>query len=197
MNTLGGAVLRIGIAMLQGARSEHAQALLRVDSEIEIVELRKPRDLLQGIDALVLPGGESTSMRLASASKGLLESLFDWMSKNEDKPVLGTCAGAILLCQPEFEFQPFVDAMISRNSFGRQSDSFQAKLKVQVMEECEFPGVFIRAPRFIENGCHAVAWLGDEVVGILDGNRMALTFHPELTDDLLFHRWLIAQASLE
>ena len=189
------AVLRIGIAMLQGARSEHAQALLQVDSKIEIVELRKPSDLLLGIDALILPGGESTSMRLASTSKGLLESLFDWMIENEDKPVLGTCAGAILLCQPEYELQPFVNAIISRNSFGRQSDSFQAKLKVQIFEDLEFPGVFIRAPRFIGNDCQAVAWLGDEVVGILDGNRMALTFHPELTDDLLFHRWLISQAS--
>ena len=191
-------VLRIGIAMLQGAREEHASAIDSAAKEmaldVDIVELRKSHDIAN-LDALVLPGGESTTMRLASKYEGLLEGIFQWLESNPQSPVMGTCAGAILLCQPGEGREPFLKAEISRNSFGRQVDSFQAGLNVELDgESSEYPGVFIRAPRFESNDEQAVAYLNDEVVGLTKGNKMALTFHPELTEDLRFHRWLLKRA---
>mgnify|MGYP002889108259 FL=1 len=192
-------VLRIGIAMLQGAREEHASAIDSAAKEmaldVDIVELRNSHDIAN-LDALVLPGGESTTMRLASKYRGLLEGIFEWIESNPESPVMGTCAGAILLCQPGNGREPFLNAEISRNSFGRQVDSFQAALNVELDgESSDYPGVFIRAPRFESNEEQAVAYLNEEVVGLTKGNRMALTFHPELTEDLRFHRWLLKRAN--
>ncbi|MAR94475.1 MAG: hypothetical protein CMA45_05330 [Euryarchaeota archaeon] len=224
-------MLRIGLAMLQGARHEHIEALIHaseeVGIEIEIVELRKSSQLDSDICALILPGGESTAMRKASKSESLLDGIFDWMDKFPNRPVLGTCAGAILLSDPGEQRQPYISAQISRNAWGRQRQSFEAQLEIELdtpesnpTKELElqrdnfnhkplkishdaaignldsYPGVFIRAPRFLTNSvkCTTVATLQDEVVGILDGMKLALTFHPELTLDRRFHRWLIVEA---
>jgi 5'-phosphate synthase pdxT subunit len=222
--------IRIGLAMLQGARHEHAQAIvgaaeeLGIDAEIKV--LRTSGDLDGGIDALILPGGESTTMRIASRHQGLLESLYEWMNDDPQRPVLGTCAGAILMCSPP-SGPPLLDAEISRNAWGRQAKSFQAPvavfLDVEVVPPAvttsvstdaahhplvvssdglgdgeTFPGVFIRAPRFSSIGTETtvVAEFDGEVVGILQGGRLALTFHPELTSDRRFHRWIISQAAI-
>ena len=110
----------------------------------------------------------------------------------EDKkiPVLGTCAGAILLSQ-----QGLIDTKIERNAFGRQRESFQSEIDVNLNGQSKFQGVFIRAPRFIKGSKSPIAWLDNEIVGVLENNIMALTFHPELTDDLRFHSWLLNEAS--
>ncbi|MDP6864857.1 MAG: pyridoxal 5'-phosphate synthase glutaminase subunit PdxT [Candidatus Poseidoniaceae archaeon] len=179
-------MLTIGLAMLQGARHEHSMALHDAASqlgiEIEIKELRKASDVV-GIDALILPGGESTAMKIASRSEDLYSEI--WKEIKSGLPVLGTCAGAILLCQ-----QDLVNAEIDRNAFGRQRQSFQSPITTTISEG-SFNGVFIRAPRFTSVNCEAIAHLEQEAVGVVDGNRMALTFHPELTDDRRFHRWII------
>ena len=224
-------MLRVGLAMLQGARHEHAEALRGASKElslpVEIVECRRREHVDGSLDALVLPGGESTTMRIASQHESLLEAVFDWMEANPSKPVLGTCAGAILLASPGKGREPYLAAGISRNAWGRQRDSFEAVVDVnldiveadyqpvapadrdrfahQPLEmtsqaaasiEKGFPGVFIRAPRFDQASlqCQAIATLGDEVVGVLDGHRLGVTFHPELTLDRRFHRWLLAEA---
>jgi len=224
-------MLRIGLAMLQGARHEHAEALLNAAKEleidIEIIELRKSSQINSEIAALVLPGGESTAMRKASLSESLLDGIFTWMKDFPQRPVLGTCAGAILLSNPSKNFEPFVDAEISRNAWGRQRQSFQAPIEVSLEtpsgkytnqielqrdnfnhkplrmsheaakpDSDSFPGVFIRAPRFISKSvkCTPIAMLDEEIVGVLDESKLALTFHPELTLDRRFHRWLITQA---
>ena len=123
-------MIRIGVAMLQGARHEHKEALIatakELSVEIEIVELRRADQVNSHLDGLILPGGESTAMRKASESELLLSALFDWMQQFPEKPVLGTCAGAILLANPGEDYQPFVDAGISRNAWGRQRYSFEA-----------------------------------------------------------------------
>ena len=182
----------IGIAMLQGARHAHIDAIQRAATElsidIEIVELRTMEDLEKHpIDALMLPGGESTVMRLRGndATSRLLPSLYEWMRENESRPVLATCAGAILLADPQDGGEPLVDAEIDRNAFGRQADSFESAL------DCGFPGVFIRAPRFGEVRDEVECTLSGEVVGVRRGNRIALTFHPELSDDSRYHRMLL------
>ncbi len=184
-------MLTIGLAMLQGARHEHRHAIRRAADElgieVEVRELRKSSDV-EGIDAVVLPGGESTAMRIASSSENLYTGLWELM-QNQDLPVLGTCAGAILLSQ-----NGLIGTSIERNAFGRQRESFLSKINVELEGEHDFEGVFIRAPRFSAGSDYGIAWLEDEVVGVLEGNRMALTFHPELTNNSLFHRWLLETA---
>ena len=224
-------MVRVGLAMLQGARHEHAEALRAASQQleigIEIVELRSGLEVDESLDCLILPGGESTAMRKASQSESLLSALFSWMEQHPQRPVLGTCAGAILLANPGEGQESFLRAQISRNAWGRQRDSFEAELDISLeipsgelvpletakrdqfnhqplpvgthtvsRNMAKFHGVFIRAPRFDQSNieCEPVASFGDEVVGVLDGQRLALTFHPELTGDYRFHRWLLDKA---
>ena len=196
-------VLRIGLVMLQGARHVHMAALERASVEsgidIEVHELRKASDLRTAEPhAIIMPGGESTTMRLTGNDpvSSLLPAVFEWIRADSARPVLGTCAGAILLSDPQDGGAKMVDAVIDRNAFGTQADSFQATLEATALQR-EFPGVFIRAPRFTQTGPEGevAAMLGDEVVGVKTGNRLALTFHPELSSDVGFHRWLIETAS--
>ena len=223
-------MMRVGIAMIQGARHEHYQAIkqasMEMQQEVEVIELRKAEQVDSSIDGLILPGGESTTMRIASLSESLLEGLFDWMTKYPNRPVLGTCAGAILLAKPTQDRERFIDVDIDRNAYGRQKFSFEADVEVtletpeqsantefeltrdkfnhkplpmdnQVVRSKseQFPGVFIRAPKFIQDSvkCQPIAHLSHEIVGVLQGEKLALTFHPELTGDRRFHRWLISR----
>ena len=226
---LGESVLHIGLAMVQGARHEHGEALevaaQQLDQAVTVHPLRSADDLSVDLDALVLPGGESTTMRLATASGGLLDAIFAWMDANPTRPVLGTCAGAILMAMPGGEREPYLHVEVERNGWGRQRRSFEADLEVSLA--CPAPrnarhevrstleghtalpvggaeasgnamhGVFIRAPRFTAEPRRGevVARLDGEPVGVLDGARLALTCHPELTQDRRFHRWLLAQAA--
>ena len=196
-------VLRIGLVMLQGARHSHISALERASMEtgidIEVHELRKASDLESSEpNAIVLPGGESTTMRLTGndAFSSLLPAVFEWIRADQTRPVLGTCAGAILLADPGDGGDSLVDASVERNGFGSQTESFQAEIDAITLDR-DFPGVFIRAPRFADIGDDAqvIARLGDEVVGVMTRNRMALTFHPELSQDSGFHEWLLETAA--
>ena len=224
-------MLRVGLAMLQGARHEHAEALRgaakELGVEVDIVECRRADHVDDTLDALILPGGESTTMRIASRYESLLVALFAWMDDHPERPVLGTCAGAILLASPEGDRPPYLAAGISRNAWGRQRESFEAVVEVNLevpeadYQQSEpagrdrfahqplevtsqaasalrdgFPGVFIRAPRFDQEAlnCTPVVHLGEEVVGVLDGKKLGVTFHPELTLDRRFHRWLLHEA---
>ncbi len=196
-------VLRIGLVMLQGARHSHISALERASMgtgiDIEVHELRKASDLESSEPhAIVIPGGESTTMRLTGndAISSLLPAVFEWIREDHMRPVLGTCAGAILLADPGDGRGSLVDASVERNGFGSQAESFQAEIDAIALDR-EFPGVFIRAPRFVETGDDAkvIARLGDEVVGVMTQNRMALAFHPELSQDAGFHELLLETAS--
>lgn len=225
-------MMRVGLAMLQGARYEHEEAILSIAKElqhdVEVVQLRKGEDLNASIHGLILPGGESTTMRIASRFEGLLDSIYNWMNQYPNRPVLGTCAGAILLASPSHNRKPYISVNISRNAWGRQRQSFEADIEVE-MERLEisgvsvqrtpdvfghtplvvgdvhnahetdaFPGVFIRAPRFDSEGlnCKIIARLGEEVVGVRDGSKCAVTFHPELTNDRRFHAWLLNEIAV-
>ena len=220
-------MMRVGLAMLQGARHEHEEAILSIakdlQHDVEVVQLRRGDDLDASIHGLILPGGESTTMRIAARSEGLLDAIYNWMDEHPDRPVLGTCAGAILLAMPSNQRSPYINVQISRNAWGRQRQSFEADIEVEmerletsgvsvhrmpdvfghtplVVGELEssnlsdaFPGVFIRAPRFETDGigCEVIARLGEEIVGVRDGTKCAVTFHPELTNDRRFHAWLL------
>jgi 5'-phosphate synthase pdxT subunit len=143
--------------------------------------VRTPADLA-GLDALVLPGGESTTMTLGIERERLGEPIADFVRSG--KPVLATCAGTILLDDAHLSL---VDISCERNAYGRQAHSFEGP--VSLPGEKVFPGVFIRAPKIIRLGdVEVVATLGDEPVGVRSGAVTAYTFHPELTKDKTIHQ---------
>ncbi len=162
---------------LQGAFREHARALRALDADV--VEVRLPADL-EGLDGLVIPGGESTTITLLAESFGLDEALVGF-----DKPVLGTCAGTIVL---DREHYGLTDVEVERNAYGRQVKSFEADVELRG-DTVPLRGVFIRAPRIraVGPGVEVLGELDGEPVLVRDGRFLLATFHPELTDDLRVH----------
>ena len=193
---------RVGILSLQGDFACHRALLETLGVEVRRVTL--PRDL-DGVEAMVLPGGESTTMLRLLEATGLRAPMEAFV---RERPVLGTCAGVILLGKggaglPAPTFGA-LDVSVERNAYGRQIDSFEAELETTVAGA--FHGVFIRAPRIVRvgEGVEVVARLGragsagapaGEVVGVRSGRLVGLCFHPELTSDLQFHRWFLTEVA--
>jgi len=172
--------MKVGLLALQGAVSEHKISMRNLG--VNIIEVREPNDL-KGIQGLIMPGGESTTLRKLLKNSGLWKII-----KEMDVPIMGTCAGAILLGKCDDETFEKMDIEINRNYYGRQKDSFEASVTLENKDA--FNGVFIRAPAItsLGNKATAIAWRGKEIVGCIEGKNMALTFHPELTNDLTFHK---------
>jgi 5'-phosphate synthase pdxT subunit len=154
--------------------------------------VRLPEDL-QGLDGIVLPGGESTTMTMLMERMGLLESVREAVAGG--LPTFGTCAGMILLANritdglPQQEGLQALDIAVRRNGYGRQLDSFEAELDVNGLEGGPFPGVFIRAPVVEDAGSTEVlASHEGRPVAVRQGTVMGLAFHPELSGDLRLHR---------
>ena len=169
--------LRIGVLAIQGDFREHAAMLRRLDADP--VEVRKPEEL-DGLDGLVIPGGESTAIARLIRIYGLEEAL-----RRFDRPVFGTCAGMILL---DREHLGLVDVAVRRNAYGRQVASFEADLELEG-EADPLRGVFIRAPRVgnVGPGVEVLAEHDGEPVLLRDGRFLVASFHPELTDDTRVH----------
>ena len=186
-------VIKIGVLALQGAFEEHLACLTRLKVEASAVRLQRE---LQGLDGLVIPGGESTTMARLMRDYGLTAPLRKLIRSGF--PVMGTCAGMIVLSHKIADVgAPTLDAMdikVHRNGFGRQIDSFETLLSIPVIGEAPFPAVFIRAP-FIEHigdGVEVLARLSDgTAVAARQGNMLALSFHPELTDDHRLHAYFL------
>lgn len=186
----------VGVLALQGAFREHGRMLKSLGAEVR--EVRLPRDL-RGLDGLAMPGGESTSMGRLMEAHDLLVPLREFA---QQRPVLATCAGLILLARRltgnrSQTLVGLLDVVVERNGWGRQVDSFEAPVDLHSpLPETEdaFPGVFIRAPRIVEVGPEArvVATLVGEPVGVLQGEILALTFHPELTTDRRLHAFFLS-----
>jgi 5'-phosphate synthase pdxT subunit len=183
---------RIGVLAVQGAVSEHEAALADVGARTSRVRL--PADL-EGIDGLVIPGGESTTLGLVAGRSGLLEVLRTRIA--EGLPVFGTCAGMIVLArQTDRGDQPLIGGMditVRRNAFGRQLNSFEADVNVPVLGDPPVRGIFIRAP-WIEHAGPSVEVLaeyGGHPVAARDATRIVAAFHPELTDDRRLHRLFV------
>jgi 5'-phosphate synthase pdxT subunit len=184
---------RIGILALQGAVREHAQAVREVGAEPVFVRL--PSDM-QDLDALILPGGESTTMRRLIDLYALREPIL--AMARAGAPMLGTCAGMILLAQRlSDEEQPvlcLLDATIERNAYGRQLDSFEADLDMPVLGDEPLHGVFIRAPVATQLGPSVEVLARDDAgrpIALRQGQLLATAFHPELTGDRRLHRLLL------
>jgi 5'-phosphate synthase pdxT subunit len=169
--------LRIGVLALQGAFKEHARVLRRLGAEA--VEVRLPEEL-EGLDGLVIPGGESTTIMSLAEEYGLDEAIRAFA-----EPILGTCAGMIVL---DREHLGVADLEVDRNAYGRQVRSFEADVAL-AGEEQPLRGVFIRAPRIREAGpgVEVLGTLDGEPVLVRDGRLLLASFHPELTDDMRVH----------
>ncbi len=178
----------IGVLALQGDFEAHARALEEGNATAR--ELRTAEDL-EGLDGLVLPGGESTTIGLGIEREGLAEPLRDLITSG--RPVLATCAGLIML---DREHLGLLDVTARRNAFGRQLHSFEADLDLEGLGPLR--AVFIRAPWVEEHGpeVEVLAELGGHPVAVRQGNILAVAFHPELTDDRSLHRWLLEQAGV-
>jgi 5'-phosphate synthase pdxT subunit len=191
---------RVGVLALQGDFREHARALLRLG--VEATEVRLP-GYLAGLDGLILPGGESTTMGKLAVEFGLLEPLRSLAAGG--LPMWGTCAGLILLARDAGHGQPLIGALdvtVQRNAFGRQLQSFETDLTVPALDDPEpaFRAVFIRAPLITRVGpeVEVLARLdGVEggtsgIVAVRQGHLLATAFHPELTGDDRFHRYFLS-----
>lgn len=178
----------IGILALQGSFEAHAKACAAVGARTR--EVRVPEDLL-GLDGLILPGGESTTMTLGIEREGLEGPLREFV---EDQPVMATCAGAILLGKGHFGM---LDIECARNAYGRQIRSFEAPLKIDGIGDEPFGGVFIRAPRILSHGddVRVLARIEEDPVAVAKGKIIVFTFHPELTDDDRLHRLFVELVS--
>ena len=183
---------RIGVLAVQGAVREHVAAIRDIGAEP--VEVRLPRDLVD-VDALIMPGGESTTMRRLIEAYGLREPIAALARRGA--PVLGTCAGMILLAERldggEEPFFGLLDLEVRRNGYGRQLDSFEADLPFPALGDEPLHGVFIRAPLVTDVGPRAEVLARDpdgHPVAVRQGRVLATAFHPELTGDRRLHRLL-------
>jgi pyridoxal 5'-phosphate synthase pdxT subunit len=182
--------VKTGVLALQGAFARHAEVLRACGAHP--VEVRTP-DELSGVDALVLPGGESTTMSMMLERNELFEPLQDRLEAG--MPAFGTCAGLILLAEHVLDGRPdqrsfgVVDVDVRRNAYGRQVDSFEADLEVSGLDR-RFPAVFIRAPGIerVGAGVEVLASLDDRPVLCRQGAVLTAAFHPELSDDRRLHQ---------
>ena len=186
---------KIGVLALQGAFIEHVHMLRRAGADA--MEVRLPQQLA-GLDGLIIPGGESTTIGKLAISAGLVHPLRDFACH---RPTWGTCAGMIFLARTlDNHEQPLLglmDISVDRNAFGRQLDSFETALQVPVLGEPPLPAVFIRAPVVTCAGedVEVLARLADSrIVAVRQGRLLATSFHPELSDDLRFHAWFLQLA---
>ncbi|BAD84405.1 pyridoxine biosynthesis amidotransferase, SNO family [Thermococcus kodakarensis KOD1] len=196
-------MVKVGVIGLQGDVEEHIWAARRALENLgvsgDVIWLKKPEQL-ENISAIIIPGGESTTISRLMVKNGLFEPVKKL--GEEGLPIMGTCAGLIMLSKevigatPEQKFLELLDVKVNRNAYGRQVDSFEAPIKLAFSGE-PFPGVFIRAPRIVEllsERVKPIAWLGDRVVGVEQDNIIGLEFHPELTDDTRVHEYFLRKA---
>jgi pyridoxal 5'-phosphate synthase pdxT subunit len=192
--------MKIGVLALQGDFAEHISILKRIG--VETAEVRLPKHL-EGLDGLIIPGGESTTIGKLAVAYDLLEPLKEF---GKNRAIWGTCAGAIFLSKDIGRDQPLLglmDIKVQRNAFGRQVDSFETDLEIDELfkatgTEHSYHAVFIRAP-IIESVGKKVKVLSaledGRIVAAQEGHLLATSFHPELTDDTRFHEYFISLAS--
>lgn len=188
--------MKIGVLALQGDFIEHIHMLRHIGAEAR--EVRLPRDL-EGLDGLIIPGGESTTIGKLAVAYDLMEPL---KAFGKEKAIWGTCAGAIFISKDARREQPLLklmDITVERNAFGRQVDSFEVDLNVSALEtvdsvEKPYHAIFIRAPLIesVQGNAQILASLPDgRIVAAHQGNLLATVFHPELTQDHRFHQYFL------
>ncbi|MBI5565203.1 MAG: pyridoxal 5'-phosphate synthase glutaminase subunit PdxT [Chloroflexi bacterium] len=192
-------MMKIGVLALQGAFIEHEQMLARLGAEV--IQVRLPKDL-DGLDGLIIPGGESTTIGKLAVHYQLMEPLREMARAG--KAMWGTCAGLIFMAKDVGRDQPLLglmDVTVERNAFGRQVDSFEATLSIRGVDgDQPFHAIFIRAPLIeaVGQGVEAIAWAEkdhrDVIVAARQGNLLVTSFHPEISSDDRFHRYFLKMA---
>jgi len=189
--------MKIGVLALQGAFIEHLNVLRAIG--VEGVEVRLPADL-DGLSGLILPGGESTTMRRLIERWEMGQPITALARRGV--PIFGTCAGLIVLAREiaggEPPILPLLDVTVERNAFGRQLDSFETELSVPILGDQPVHGVFIRAPVITRIGpeVDVLARLDDgRIVAVRERNIIATSFHPELAGETRFHRLVVTMAA--
>jgi 5'-phosphate synthase pdxT subunit len=185
--------MRIGVLALQGGFIEHINTLSKLG--VTAIPVYNTHEL-EGIDGLILPGGESTTILKLMHSSNLFEPIRE--KAQAGLPVMGTCAGMVLMAKevlnPDMETLALMDIAVKRNAFGRQVDSFEVELDLPTLSGEAFPAIFIRAP-IIEStspGVEVVGRLDDgTAVAVRQDNLMAMSFHPELSQDTRLHRYFL------
>jgi 5'-phosphate synthase pdxT subunit len=187
--------MMLGVLALQGDFAEHIAMLRQVGAQVR--QVRLPGEL-EGLDGLVIPGGESTTIGKLATTYGLVEPIREMARAG--RPIWGTCAGLIFLARDAVDGIPgqtllgLMDITIVRNGFGRQLDSFEADLEIPALGPAPHRGVFIRAPYVLECGpeVEILARLPEgQIVAVQQGNLLGTAFHPELTDDERLHRYFL------
>ena len=200
--------MKVGVLAVQGAVSEHVDVLKKALKKSKIdgtaTYVRSVRDL-EDVSGLVIPGGESTTIGRLMLSTGMEKKIVELAKKK--LPILGTCAGTILLAKEGDEqvkktntsLLGLLDMKILRNAYGRQVDSFEAYVRIPEVGGRPFKAVFIRAPTIekVWNDTKVWAEYKDTIIGAKKGNVLALTFHPELADDLRVHQYFLKMAEAE
>jgi len=189
--------MKIGVLALQGAFAEHVAALRSIG--VEAVEVRLPEQL-EDVDGLIIPGGESTTMRNLIRRWNMREPILALAERGA--PLFGTCAGMIVLSKQieggEEPVLPLLDVTVARNAFGRQLDSFETELDVPLLGGQPVHAVFIRAPVIerVGSDVDVLARLQDgRIVAVRERNIIATSFHPELAGETRFHRLVAMMAS--
>lgn len=185
--------MRIGVLALQGAFIEHINILRQLG--VEATPVRLPAEL-SGLDGLIIPGGESTTIGKLMSDYNLTDAIR--ALGKDGLPILGTCAGMVLLASetldPKVKPLGLIDIAVRRNAFGRQRESFETELAIPTIGPKPFPAVFIRAPLIerANSNVEVLARLDDgAAVAARQGKILVCAFHPELTDDLRFHRYFL------
>ena len=184
--------MQVGVLALQGAFAAHSDCLTSIG--VQSIEVRNPEQL-SAVDALLMPGGESSTMSQLLESSGLFDPIATRIA--DGMPVFGTCAGMILLASEILDGRSdqrsfsAIDISVRRNAFGRQVDSFEATINSSVGD---FHGVFIRAPRIERVGdqVEVLGSINDEPVLVRQGNVLAASFHPELSNDARLHEYFVS-----
>jgi pyridoxal 5'-phosphate synthase pdxT subunit len=184
--------MQVGVLALQGAFAAHSDCLASIG--VQSVEVRTPEQL-NSVDALLMPGGESSTMSQLLESSGLFDPISTRIA--DGMPVFGTCAGMILLASEILDGRSdqrsfsAIDISVRRNAFGRQVDSFEGTINSSVGD---FQGIFIRAPRIerVGDGVEVLGSINNEPVLVRQGNVLAASFHPELSNDARLHEYFVS-----
>lgn len=192
-------IMKIGVLALQGDFAEHISMLKRL--KVETTEVRLPEHL-KGLDGLIMPGGESTTIGKLAVAYNLMEPLRTFAQRHA---IWGTCAGAIFMSKDVSRDQPLLGIMdinVERNAFGRQVDSFEANLDIPELKQVTgskdpYHAIFIRAPiiESVSGDARILASVADgRIVAAQQGHLLATSFHPELTSDTRFHEYFLSLA---
>ncbi len=191
--------MKVGVLDVQGDITEHLvsveAAAKSLGLDVQAIPVRTI-EAISSVSALIIPGGESTTVSMLMENFGLDKAIIKAAKKI---PILGTCAGLVLLCKKGDKMKAgqstlgLMDAAMVRNAWGRQVDSFEADLDIPLLGEDPYPGVFIRAPAIDEvwGGCESLAKYKDKTIFARQGNIIVTAFHPELTDDLRIHKMFL------